>query len=72
MRLPTPLHRLVVAAVVATGIGLFGTALQGVARMDTSLEVAAARATPDRALIEEARADGDCPYRGRDHDREPV
>ena len=69
MRLPTPLHRLVVAAVVATGIGLFGTALQGVARMDTSLEVAAARATPDRALVQETRADGDCPYRS---DREDV
>ncbi len=71
MRLPTPLRRFAVAAVIATGIGLFGTALQGVARMDTALEVAAARTAPDRALVEETRSGRDCPYRDRS-DREPV
>jgi hypothetical protein len=68
MRLPSTFHRWVVAGVVATGLGLFGSALQGVARMDTSLEVAATRAAPDRALVQETRYDGDCPYRAHSDD----
>jgi hypothetical protein len=68
MKLLTPLRRGAVAAVIVSGIALFASALQGVASMDTSLEVAASRATPPRALVQET-PDRDCPYaepRGRD------
>lgn len=65
MRVPTPLRQGTVAAVIVTGLALLGSALQGVARMDTSLEVAASRATPDRGLVQETAAHRDCPYRER-------
>ena len=77
MRLPTTFHHLVVAVVIAAGLALFASALQGVTRMDTSLEVAATRTAPDRALVQETsyRADGACPFRPGRHghqDREEV
>jgi hypothetical protein len=65
MRLPITLPLLGIVAVIATGLGLLASALHGVARIDTSLQVAAARSAPDRALVQEARFDGDCPYRER-------
>ena len=65
MTLLTLLRRGTVAAVIASGLVLFGSALQGVASMDTTLEVAASRATPDRALVQETAGRGDCPYRDR-------
>ena len=71
MKLPISLHRLVVAMVVTAGLALFASALHGVARIDTSLEVAATRATPDRILVQETRSGHDCPYRYRT-DREDV
>ena len=69
MRLLTPLRLGTVAAVIVTGLALFASALQGLARMDTSLEVAASRATPDRALVQETAEHRDCPYGER---RDPV
>ena len=66
MRLLTTLRRGAVAAVILTGLALFASARQGVARMDTSLEVAASRATPDRALVQETADHRDCPYRYRE------
>ena len=63
MRVPTTLHRLVAAVVVIAGMALVASALQGVARMDTSLEMAATRSIPDRALVQEASYD--CPYRAQ-------
>ena len=71
MSLPTSLHRLVVVMVVTAGVALFASALQGVARIDTSLEVAATRATPDRLLVQESHSRDDCPYLYRS-DREDV
>lgn len=65
MRLPTTLRLGAVAAVIVTGLALFASALQGVARMDTSLEIAAYRSTPDRALVQETADHRDCPYRER-------
>jgi hypothetical protein len=65
MRMYTTLRPGAVAAVIVTGLALFASALQGVARMDTSLEVAASRATPDRALVLETADHRDCPYRER-------
>lgn len=74
MRLFTTLRRGAIAATIVTGLALFASALQGVARVDTALDVAASRATPDGALVQETRggwsARGtDCPH---DDGREPV
>lgn len=56
------LRRTGVAAVILTGIALFGSALQGVTRVDGALELAASRAAPERALVQETAADRwDCP-----------
>jgi hypothetical protein len=63
MRLPATLHRLVAALVVIAGMALVASALNGVARMDTSLEMAATRSTPDHALVQETSYD--CPYRAQ-------
>jgi hypothetical protein len=72
MRLPITLHLLVLAMVITAGLALFASALLGVARIDTSLEVAATRATPDRMLVQEKHSDEDpCPYLYRS-DREDV
>jgi hypothetical protein len=71
MRLPISLHRPVVAMVVTAGLALFASALHGVARIDSSLEVAATRATPDRILVQESHSGDDCPYPYRS-DREDV
>ena len=71
MKLRALLRRSAVLAVIVTGFALFGSALQGVVRMDTSLEVAASRATPDRALVQETVDHRDCPYRYRER-REQV
>jgi hypothetical protein len=65
MKLLTTLRRGAVAAVVATGLVLFGSALQGIAGMDASLEVAASRPAPDRALVQEVPDRRDCPYDDR-------
>lgn len=45
------LRRGAVIATIVTGAALFATALQGVARVDTTLELAAARSTPERTLV---------------------
>ena len=71
MNLLTTLRRGAVAAVIASGLALFASALSGVAGMDATLEVAASRATPDRALVQETTDRLDCPYRAP-QDREPV
>ena len=63
------LRRGTVAAVIVIGLSLFASALHGVARMDTSLDVAASRAAPDRALVQETAKPRDCPYGER---RDPV
>jgi hypothetical protein len=63
MRVPFTLPLLGVVAVIATGLVLFASALHGVTRMDTSLQLAAARSTPDRALVQETSYD--CPYLDR-------
>jgi hypothetical protein len=73
MKLLTPLRRGAVVAVIASGLALFASALQGVASMDTSLEVAASRATPPHALVQETAGPYDCPDRERERRaREPV
>jgi hypothetical protein len=69
MKLLTTLRQGAVAAVIASGLALFASALQGLAGIDTSLQVAASRATPDRALVQETADRWDCPDRP---DREPV
>jgi hypothetical protein len=72
MSLLTTLRRGSVAAVIATGLALFASALQGVTRMDTSLQVAATRATPDRLLVQETYSHPDCPDRPNRPNREDV
>ena len=66
MPLLSTLRRALAVATVVAGIALFTLAVQGVTRVDTRLELAAAQeATP--AYV-------DCPFRDRDHkrDREQV
>ena len=64
MTLLSVLGRAVAVAVVVAGFALFTLAVQGVTRVDTRLEVAAA----EQALPKFA----DCPFRDRQHDREQV
>ena len=71
MSLLTRLRRVVAVATVTVGIALFTLAVQGVTRVDTKLELAAAGQMAPKVV--------DCPFRegGRDHgprhrDREPV
>ncbi len=66
MKLPISLHVLVVGLMIAAGLALFATALQGVAHMDTSLEMAAARSAPDPALVQETGYDCPAPDRHED------
>ena len=49
------------AAVILTGLVLFASALQGLTQVDGTLELAAARATPDRALTLETAGDRPAP-----------
>jgi hypothetical protein len=65
MRILSSLRQGTIAAVIVIGLALFAASLQGVARIDTSLELAASRSTPDRALVEETADDRDCPYGDR-------
>jgi hypothetical protein len=57
MRHAAKLQRLPAAVVMIAGTALFGSALKGVARIDTSLELAAKRSTPDRALVQQTSYD---------------
>ena len=69
MPLLSTLRRALAVAVVVAGIALLTFAVQGVTRVDTRLELAAAHQVAPKVA--------DCPFRGRDHgpahgDREPV
>ncbi|MGH2949942.1 MAG: hypothetical protein ACRDPC_27385 [Solirubrobacteraceae bacterium] len=60
------LRRAGAAATIVTGLGLFGFALQGLTRVDSSLERAAVRSTPERALVLETGARGwECDRAGK-------
>ena len=67
MTLPS-LRRALALATVVAGIALVTLAVQGVTRVDTRLELAAARQAVPKVV--------DCPFRDRHHapraDREPV
>jgi len=68
MTLVATLRRGLAVAIVAAGIALFTLAVQGVTRVDTRLELAAAEQAAPKVA--------DCPFRDRQHaprsDREPV
>ena len=77
MTLVSTLGRAVAVAVVVAGIALIALAVQGLTRVDTRLELAAARqAVPAYAADHERAAAkvADCPFREREHrrDRERV
>ena len=64
MTLVSALRRAVAVAVVVAGIALFTLAVQGVTRVDTRLELAAAEQV--------APTFADCPFRDRARERERV
>ena len=68
MSLLSSLRRTLAVATVVAGVALLALAVQGVARVDTRLEFAAAKQAAPKVA--------DCPFRERRHappaDREPV
>ena len=75
MTLLSTLGRAVAVVTVVAGIALFTLAVHGLTRVDTRLELAAAKQAVPAYAADHDRAPAkaaDCPFRDRDRDRERV